>query len=155
MTKLGLSGWANVAEIGAATGVMISLIFVGLELRSNTEATEAATREAVLQVGIEYLSLRIDSAVLARAHARRRNGEELSPIEEYLLEHEQFINFIGFAHSHYLYQHGFLDSDKWLRHRDIVERLIEDNRHSQLMWESKRDQFTPEFQKLVDSFVSD
>jgi hypothetical protein len=155
MTKLGLSGWANVAEIGAATGVMISLIFVGLELRSNTEATEAATREAVLQVGIEYLSLRIDSAVLARAHARRRNGEELSPIEEYLLEHEQFINFIGFAHSHYLYQHGFLDSDKWLRHRDIVERMIEDNRHSQLMWESKRDQFTPEFQELVDSFVSD
>ena len=155
MTKLGLSGWANVAEIGAATGVMISLIFVGLELRSNTEATEAATREAVLQVGIEYLSLRIDSAVLARAHGRRRNGEELSPIEEYQLEHEQFINFIGFAHSHYLYQHGFLDSDKWLRHKDIVERMIEDNRHSQLMWESKRDQFTPEFRELVDSFVSD
>jgi hypothetical protein len=155
MTKLGLSGWANVAEIGAATGVMISLIFVGLELRSSTEATEAATREAVLQVGIDYLSLRIDSAVLARAHARRRNGEELSPVEEYQLEHEQFINFIGFAHSHYLYQHGFLDSDKWLRHRDIVERMIEDSRLTQVMWESKRDQFTPEFQALVDGFVSD
>jgi hypothetical protein len=155
MTKLGLSGWANVAEIGAATGVMISLIFVGLELRSNTEATEAATREAVLQVGIEYLSLRVDSAVLARAHAKGRNGEELSPLEEYQLDHEQFINFIGFAHSHYLYQHGFLDADKWLRHRGIVERMIENNRHSQIMWESKRDQFTPGFQELVDSFISD
>jgi len=154
MSKLGLSGWANVAEIGAATGVMISLIFVGLELRSNTEATEAATREAVLQVGIEYLSLRIDSAVLARAHAKARNGEELSSLEEYLLEHEQFINFIGFAHSHYLYQHGFLDTDKWLRHRDIVERMIDNDRHSQIMWEKKRFQFTPEFQKLVDGFNS-
>jgi hypothetical protein len=35
MAKLGLSDWANVAEIGAATGIVISLIFVGLELRSS------------------------------------------------------------------------------------------------------------------------
>ena len=155
MIKLDLSGWANVAEIGAATGVIISLIFVGLELRSNTEATEAASREAVLRVGIEYLSLRVDSAVLARAHSKRSNGEELSPPEEYQLEHEQFINFIGFSHSHYLFQHDFLDADKWLRHKGIVERMIRNNRHSQIMWESKREQFTPEFRKLVDSFISD
>ncbi len=155
MTKFSLSDWAHVAEIGAATGVIISLIFVGLELRSNTEATEAASREAVLEVGIEYLSLRIDSAVLGRAHAKGRIGEELSPLEEYQLEHEQFINFIGFAHSHYLYQQGFLDADKWWRHRGIVERMIETNRHSQIMWESKRQQFTPAFQELVDSFISD
>jgi len=155
MAKYGLSDWANVAEIAAATGVVISLIYVGLELRSNTEATQAATREAVLEVGIEYLSLRIDSAVLGSAHAKRRIGEELSPLEEYQLEHEQFINFIGFAHSYYLYQQGFLDAEKWLRHRGIVERMTETNRHSQVMWESKRQQFTLEFQQLVDSFISD
>ena len=46
MAKFGLSDWANVAEIGAAIGVIVSLLFVGLQLQSNTEATEAATREA-------------------------------------------------------------------------------------------------------------
>ncbi len=155
MTKLNLADWANVAEIGAATGVVISLIFVGLELRSNTEATEAATREAVLQVGIEFLALRIDSSVLASAHSKGRIGEELSPPEEYQLEHEQFINFIGFAHSHYLYQHGFLDVDKWSRHKQVVEDMIKFNRHSQIMWASKHDFFTPEFQELVDSLILD
>ena len=30
MTRFSLSDWANVAEIGAATGVIVSLIFVGL-----------------------------------------------------------------------------------------------------------------------------
>lgn len=109
----------------------------------------------MLQVGIEFLSLRIDSAVLATAHAKGRSGEELSSLEEYQLEHEQFINFIGFAHSHYLYQRGFLDADKWSRYRRIVADMIEDNQHSRIMWRSKRDDFSPEFQKLVDSFISD
>jgi hypothetical protein len=43
MAKLRLSEWANVAEISGAAGVVISLVFVGFELRSNTEATQAAT----------------------------------------------------------------------------------------------------------------
>jgi hypothetical protein len=82
MAKFGLGDWANVAEIFAATGVIISLIFVGLQLQSNTEATEAATREAINQKDMEYLSLRLDSSVLATANAKLDNGEALSPLEE-------------------------------------------------------------------------
>ena len=82
MAKYGLSDWAHVAEIAAATGVVISLIYVGLELRSNTEATQAATREAINQKDMQFLSLRLDSSLLARAHAKRLKGEELSFLEE-------------------------------------------------------------------------
>lgn len=143
------------AEIGAAIGVIITLIFVGLELQNNTKATEAATRQAALQVGLEYLSLRIDSSVLATAHTKKRNGEKLSPDEEYQLEHEQYINFAGFSHNYYQYRQGFLNLDEWLRRRDIVESLIKTNPYSQIMWERKGNQFASEFQELVNSFVSD
>ncbi len=155
MTKIGLSDWAKVAEIGAATGVIISLIFVGLEIQSNTEATEAATRESVLQVGMEYLSLRVDSSVLAKAHTKLRSGEDLSPDEEYQLEHEAYINFIGFAHSYYQYQQGFLDSNAWLRRKNVIRLVINGYPHNRNMWEGKREQFEPEFQELVDSLMSD
>ncbi len=155
MTKFSLSDWANVAEIGAATGVIISLIFVGLQLQSNTEATEAATREAINQKDLEFLSLRIDSSVLARAHAKLENGEELSSLEESQLVHQEYVNFISFEHSFYQYQKGVLESKEWSRHKNIVQLQIEGFPYSQIMWARKQHTFTPEFQVLVDSFVSD
>ncbi len=155
MTKFSLSDWANVAEIGAATGVIISLIFVGLQLQSNTEATEAASREAINQKDLEYLSLRMDSSVLARAHAKLENGEELSSLEESQLVHQEYVNFISFEHSFYQYQKGVLEPDEWLRHRNIVQLQIEGSPYSRTMWVRSRNTFTPEFQELVDSFITD
>jgi len=155
VTRTSLSDWAKVAEIGAATCVIISLIFVGLEIRNNTEATEAATRESVLQVGMAFLSLRVDPSVLAKAHTKLRSGEDLSPDEEYQLEHEAQINFIGFAHSYYQYQQGFLDSNAWLRRKNLIRLVINGYPHNRNMWEGKREQFDPEFRELVDSLMSD
>ncbi len=155
MTKFSLSDWANVAEIGAATGVIISLIFVGLQLQSNTEATEAATREAINQKDLEFLSLRMDSSVLARAHAKLENGEELSSLEESQLVHQEYVNFISFEHSFYQYRKGVLEPDEWLRHRKIVQLQIEGSPYSRTMWVRSRNTFTPEFQELVDSFMTD
>jgi len=155
MVKFGLADWANVAEICAATGVIISLIFVGLQLQSNTEATEAATREAINQKDMEYLSLRLDSSVLATATAKLDNGEALSPLEESQLIHQEYVNFISFEHSYYQYKKGILEVDEWLRHENIVRLQIERSRHAQKMWASKRHTFTIQFQELVDPFVSD
>ncbi len=155
MTKFSLSDWANVAEIGAATGVIISLIFVGLQLQSNTQATEAATREAINQKDLEFLSLRLDSSVLARAHANLENGEELSSLEESQLVHQEYVNFVSFEHSFYQYRKGVLEPNEWLRHRNIVQSQIEGFPYSRTMWVRSRDTFTPEFQELVDSFITD
>ena len=155
MAKFGLADWANVAEICAATGVIISLIFVGLQLQSNTEATEAATREAINQKDMEYLSLRLDSSVLATATAKLDNGEVLSTLEDSQLVHQEYVNFISFEHSFYQYRKGILEPEEWLRHENIVRLQIERSRHAQKMWERKRNTFTTQFQELVDPFVSD
>ena len=155
MAKFGLSDWANVAEIAAATGVVISLIFVGLELQSNTEAVQAATREAINQKDMQFLSLRLDSSVLARAHAKRHKGEELSFLEETQLIQEDYVNFVSFEHSFRQYQKGVIAQDDWLRHENIVRMQIQGYDYSKLMWEYHHDTFTPEFQELVNSFLSD
>jgi len=155
VSKFGLSDWANVAEIGAAAGVIVSLIFVGLQLQNNTEATEAATREAINQKDLEFLSLRMDSSVLARAHAKLENGEALTPLEISQLVHQEYVNFISFEHSFYQYRKGVLEPNEWLRHRNIAEDQIQRFPFARTMWTSKRDTFSPEFQELVDSFVPD
>ena len=155
MAKLGLSEWANVAEIGAAIGVIISLVFVGLQLQSNTEATEAATREAINHKDMAYLSLRLDSAVLARANAKIDNGETLSPLEVSQLVHQEYVNFVSFEHSFYQFRKGALEAEEWSRHENIARFRIESSEHARAMWARKRHTFTPPFREVVDSFASD
>ena len=155
MTRFSLSDWANVAEIGAATGVIVSLIFVGLQLQSNTEATEAAMREAINQKDLEFLSMRMDPSVLARAHAHLENDKSLSSLEISQLVHQEYINFIAFEHSFYQYRKGVLEPNEWLRHRNIAEDQIQRFPFARTMWTSKRDTFSPEFQELVDNFATE
>jgi hypothetical protein len=155
MAKFGLSDWANVAEIGAAIGVIISLLFVGLQLQSNTEATEAATREAINQKDMQYLSLRLDSSVLASATAKLDNGEALSPLEASQLIHQEYVNFISFEHSFYQFRKGVLEVEEWMRHENIVRLQVKSSEHAQTMWSRKRHTFTPEFRELVDGLVSE
>jgi hypothetical protein len=155
MTRFSLSDWANVAEIGAATGVIVTLIFVGFELQSGTEATEAATREAINRKDLAFLSLGIDSTVLAVANTKRRNGEELSALEIDQLVKEQYINFASFDYSYTEFRRGAQDLDGWLRHRNIVQSVIERSPYAKIMWERRQHTFTPEFQELVNSFLSD
>jgi len=44
--KMRLSDWASIAEIIAAIGVILSLIFVGLQINEGNEETRAATIQA-------------------------------------------------------------------------------------------------------------
>ena len=155
MKKFSLSDLANVAEIGAATAVVISLIFVGLQLQNSTEATEAAIREAINRKDLAFLSLTIDSSVLARANSKRRNGEELSPLEVDQLIREQYINFASFDYSYSEFRRGTQELDGWLRHRNIIKSMIDRSQYAKSMWERKQQSFTPEFQELVNSFLSD
>ena len=154
MKKLSLSDWANIAEIFAAFAVIFSLIFVGVELQRNTAASQAATREAINQKDLEFLSLRLNSEILAEAHAKLENGQELSPLEISQLINQEYVNFVSFEHSFYQYRMGTLVEDEWRRHENFVRSQIQTFLYSQIMWSRKGQDFTPEFRSLVEEFAS-
>ncbi len=47
MSKLNLSNWANIAEIGTSVVVVLSLIYIGIELDQNTKATHANSWQTI------------------------------------------------------------------------------------------------------------
>ena len=57
MAKLTLRDWASVAEITSAVAVVLSLVYVGFELRGNTKAVEAATLLEVNKIARDHLLL--------------------------------------------------------------------------------------------------
>ena len=55
MRKLQLSEWASVAEIFGTVGIVLSLVFVGVQVRDNTRATQAASYQSAAEFDHQLL----------------------------------------------------------------------------------------------------
>lgn len=79
------SRWQTISTLAAGAGVILSLIFVGLELRQATQVARAQTRQGLADRNGEILNVVAGNAELAEAWALRWQPEvavddpELSP----------------------------------------------------------------------------
>jgi hypothetical protein len=74
-----LSDWSSIAEIVAAIGVILSLLFVGLQVRDGNRETVAATMQAALDSEMHFQST---VALHAGTWYKVRSGQELQVGEE-------------------------------------------------------------------------
>ncbi len=72
----------DLANLLAAIGVIISLLFVGYEIRQNTEGTRAASAAEVGDNLRELILARAQSPSLAAAVSAARSGEEMTQVQE-------------------------------------------------------------------------
>lgn len=77
--KLKLADWSSIAEIVAAFGVILSLIFVGFQIRDGNRETVAATMQAALDSEILFQAT---VTFHADTWAKLTSGQELEEGEE-------------------------------------------------------------------------
>lgn len=80
MKKYGLNEFAQLAEITAAIRVAISLIWVGFELRLNTNEVRSANAMELINMATQNQMMLATSDV-GEIFAKLSNGEDLSPDE--------------------------------------------------------------------------
>lgn len=107
MKQIGLSGWANVAEIVSGFGVIASLLFVAYTVSENTVALRSTSDDAVYAALRDIQSARFNSPELAEAIAVLRNGDELSDAQEVMWEQYQLLIVA-------IWENTFLDHDREL-----------------------------------------
>ncbi|MDH5277142.1 MAG: hypothetical protein OEW88_12030, partial [Gammaproteobacteria bacterium] len=82
MRKLNLSEWANVAQVVSAIAVVISLLYVGYQIRANTSQIRAANRQELVNrshsASLSFAENPELSAVLTKVAA----GESISSTEQ-------------------------------------------------------------------------
>lgn len=146
-----MSFYASLAEIISALAVVASLIFVGIQIRQNTRATQASMRQSIADNDIDYLITFLDNSILAHANAKSIAGDSLSPVEWEQLVAQQHVNFRVFENAHYQYQNGLLDDEVWQRYRVIIELLLTSDSAARELWSSRNYTFTPAFQEEIES----
>ena len=143
-----LEKWALIAEIIGGVAIVLSLVFVGLEIRGNTQIAMAEAYERNIDSINEWrLELIRDPSLVATAGVfYERFGEDATDAEVERFRLNLLLNavFGVYEKSYYALQYGILGPDEWIRFERqaclVRARSIEFG-----LWERMEVLLTPEF----------
>lgn len=153
--KKHISFYSELAQIISAIAVVISLIYVGVQIRQNTLTTQAAMRQSVADNDITYLMSYLDSAVIAEAIAKLSVSDTLTTKEKEQLKAQQQVNFRVFENAHYQYANKLLEEEVWYRYQTIIYRLLTTDEAAIEQWDKNSITYTKAFQNAIQQIISD
>lgn len=124
MKKLNLNQWTNIAEIIGMLAVVVSLVFVGLEIRQNTNQ---AKKES-LQSGSDFINqvygmfeTKNDTELILRGMEDFNN---LSQIEKIIFDKKMVRVTTDFEIVRELYNQGLIENPLYDNYEEILSRLF-------------------------------
>ncbi len=148
-----LSDWASIAEIVGAIAIVISLVYVGIQVNDSTRAVMSASANDVaglvqgwyLEVGSDPVA----SKVMADGMTDPESFSREDRLQFIFMMHSLFLSF---QNGWYLASEGTLD----LELRDTITNAILGVREQpgmNLYWAQRKALFKPDFQEYVDEIM--
>ena len=144
---MGNKKWRNTAEFAGVVAVVASLIFVGLELRQNTNAVETATIENLTNQSHDFFLLMDSSPDLSRIYDA--GTKDLSNLDATELAQYMWIQnsrYLRYQTAFLQWRRGTLADEDWLFYRRFACGLAEEN-----FWPRLRPIFLPAFVEHIES----
>ena len=151
--KRTLQDWANLAEIIGNAAIIISLIFVGLQISDNTrEMRSAAAHNATVALQAWYVEVGTNEQA---AKVFRKGMSDPSTLSK-----DEALQFLMNVHSALIaYQSVYFLGTEGTLDTSLYEAMFANMGASvptpgfQWYWKQRRDAFTPEFQQYVDQII--
>ena len=144
------SDWMN---LSASIAVIMGILFLGLEIRQNTEMMRSQTRDAISEKQMmfsEWVATEID---LADTIAKVGAAEPLTPGEA--VQHAYFLAGVWreWENSHYQFEQGLFDRDEFepRMNRWVSTMRVKPVRDA---WIATRMNYSPSFRAEVDRIVA-
>jgi len=151
---MALEQYAYLSEIIAAIAVIASLIYIGSELRQNTQALQAQSRFNMMSIRTSVIDLQIQDRDLLGALHRFTDGGELTAAEESAVK-LMAVRML----ENWQWQHGEVQAGTLLReqlpvagwcalyHGKFVPNAVSE------IWEARKVQMNPDFVKFMEKNV--
>jgi hypothetical protein len=154
MTMEKLQKWAHIAEITGAVAVVLSLLYVGYQIKENTDAQLSATENNLFNLGVALDEWYMDPGfveVVARANS---DFSSLSDVERLRFARHVGMSLNLWTYAWKSYTRGQIDQGEWDAWNNwFVEEM--DNPAWRTIYEDKRDGYHVGFQAHVDASISD
>ncbi len=146
MSQLTAPDTKTILEMTGLVAVVLGLLFVGIEVRQNTAAMQAATLQGLNDSSQEYL-LSVASnpkliEIQQRAVAEPDSLNDVEAQQYFLLERTRWLRSQNAFHQ---YQRGTLSEDDWVTFENVICR------RERFSWQSHKPAVAPRFAEFVES----
>jgi hypothetical protein len=138
--------WKEVAEILGVLCVVASLIFVGVEVRQNTNAVHGATLQAVSQQSVDLVMAGLDNSALRSALVAAADGT-LSPEQTNLMIWFISAKLRADENRFRQVELGILDAASFLQ---LSNHAAYRTSYFADYWASRGDDYASDFQEIVE-----
>jgi hypothetical protein len=148
---MSLNNLANLAQIIAAIGVVVSLIYLAVQIRGNTKVVSAQARHAISEF---VLRISIFQAEHADRFARIESGSELTEGDRRFQywSHAQFLlHAETYFHHHQL---GLMPDEHWHGYEKFLSRYVRSPGFKET-WEDIGPGFSEDFAKWLNSLLKE
>ncbi|WP_265529670.1 hypothetical protein [Sphingomicrobium marinum] len=151
--KFKLKQWAQIAEVISAVAIVLSLIFVGLQLRSNAQATQYASANATnASISSWYSRIANNEQASSIFWSALSSPDSLTPAEWYQFVLNMHALMLNLQNSYYLNAEGTLDTEIQ-NSLAVIVAGVRDQPGFARYWEQRKSIFYPEFQAYIDAIM--
>ena len=148
-----LASLANVGEFLGGIAVVVSLVYVALQIRQNTRTIRGST----LQQNTDFwgdLFLQVAHPELAKVFAIGMQGSaDIPPVIFTQFSCIARSIFLGMENQYFQYRNGVLDSGSYLGYEKIIKAQILAHRGFRIYWEQNSSYFSSAFTSHIDALI--
>jgi hypothetical protein len=147
---MSLSDLANIGQVIGAIAVVISLIYVALQIRQNTNAVRSATAQTVHEHFAKWYHLVAADDELARIVANGLRDYGSLSEQQRVRFIATFMAFLSYSQNAFLkWREGLLASPLWLGWELVIMNLV-CAPGGQAFWKDRAYMFGDEFRRYID-----
>jgi hypothetical protein len=153
-----LAAWGElIGGIGsfvAAIAVVASLLFVGSQIRSNTETTRLVARQTLLESLQRNSMAAIENPQLAEIFVAASRNEEITPVQT--LQLHQFLRSYTQSEQTYTYlrAHNFITEEQRQGQLNVLRKTVTQPYYSKF-WRRHSDEYEPAFAASIEEMIAD
>lgn len=151
--KLRLSDWASIAEVISAVAIVVSLIYVGVQVNDSTRAVRSASaNDANVAVQNWYLQIGSDSQTSRIFYEGLISEEPLETHDEFQFLMMFHGAFLGFQNSYFIAAEGTIDVELREALTGAIV-LVKDLPGMRRYWRQRKSTFHAAFADYVDGLL--
>jgi hypothetical protein len=141
-----------VAEVIGVVAVVVSLVYLSVQIRQNTKVAKAATRQAIAESTEKLGDDLINNSDMAEIFVKHMSGGELSPVENLRLQARCYRDMQHWENIHYQFNEGLVSQDQWLGFRKNLVTLLAIDAYREY-WEHEASHYSDAFQAEIGSIL--
>ena len=145
----------NLGEFLGAIGVIVTLIYLTVQLRQNTRAIRAQTVDDVTRSLRDFLLVLAQSPELARieAKAQQEGLSALEPNEESQLRGYLSAMFYTYENAYDQWQLATISEAQWSRYRALLVQVLQRFRYAREFWDGWKSFYLQTFVDEIEGML--